>query len=215
MMNISRTTALFAAFGFLILSVLCFVFLIQPSYGTIMELRIATVKVVGDIQQKEDAVAKIQALVSKYQNLSDIRELFSKSLPSSLDSAAITGEVNVIAQRNFLAVESITYEVVPIAPLPDPKRNSKFGYGGMKLKVVVAGPYANIKGFISGLESSMRIFDVKSILFESPDELLAVQNTMKAEVVFVTYYQSNQEIVPTVRAVPTSGSGSVPRPGAL
>lgn len=199
MTKISRTTALLAAFGFLILSLILFVFLIKPLYATIMALRISTVQIVGDIEQKEDAISKIQALVAKYQNLSEIRDLFSQSLPHSIDSAAITGEMNLVAQKNLLAVESIAYEAISVSSLPDPMSNTKYGYGGMRVRVLVIGSYVNIKSFISGLESSLRIFDIKTIRFESSDERLALQGIIKAEVTFNTYYQSNQETNPLVK----------------
>lgn len=198
MTSISRTNALLAAFGFLVASVLIFVFLMKPLYAVIMALRASTEQIVSDVREKEDAVSKIQELVSKYQNLSEIRDLFSQSLPYSIDSAAVTAEANVIAQKNLLAVESVGYEVVPVKPLPDPARNAKYGHGGLIVKVAVVGSYANIKNFILGLESSIRIFDVKSIRLDAGDEKNALANSIKAEIFFATYYQSDQESNPAL-----------------
>lgn len=211
-MHFSRTTALIAGFGFLVGAAMVYIFLMKPSYTTLTAFRVQTAQVALDITEKQSVAEKIRELITTYQSVAVIRDLLARSLPSNgIDAAAVTGEINAIAEENLVSLLTLSYEAVPIAALPDPTKNAKYGYGGMKVKIEVVGSYEHIKDFAIGLESNMRIFDIKDMKIESVDEKLARANILRGEVTIQTYYQSDQE-PPATRSARSSApaqSGAV------
>ena len=83
------------------------------------------------------------------------------AIPDSVDAPNVIAEVETVANKNQVALSSMT----PPAVSAGNASNS-----GMAVNVSVSGTYTNVKSFINSLETSIRFSKISNISISSSDE---------------------------------------------
>lgn len=112
----------------------------------------------------------IQSMIKYEKDNSDLIELFTSALPNSVDQVDISIELSEIATKNGLSLETITFS--------DQKTNQDLSKRAkidkqtfaQNISVTFDGPQNSASKFISDLESSIRIYNIRNILIARKGE---------------------------------------------
>lgn len=160
------------------LVILLAVFAIQPTLGTIAQLR-------SEIEQKEALVVKLQSknntlqsAKQQYAQEEENIELLSQALPSTADLIPALKTLEKIATDSNVIIRTLSVRQIPdeTSELPTNKTAQKIN---LPLTISVVGRYADIKEMVKVLGETRRTYDVVAISFnleESRQDLLLSAN---------------------------------------
>lgn len=157
------------AIALLILSVGLFYTLTSPYYEKVKVLRASA----QDYQNVLNNISRIREtrdqLLVNYEKIPKAElERLGKVLPDYVDTVRMAQELDSIASRYGIALKNVRIDTsaVEAASLPVLPEYAK-PYDKAALSFAFIADYANFRRFIEDLEKSLRVMDVKSLVFQN------------------------------------------------
>ncbi|MCU0660619.1 MAG: type 4a pilus biogenesis protein PilO [Candidatus Pacebacteria bacterium] len=189
---------LFIPILLLLVSVGTFAFYINPTYQEVQSLRAEKAEYDAALNNSKILQSIRGSLSDKYKSIdpNNIAKL-SKLLPDNVDNIKLILEIQRIASTYGMTLQNVKFDteqkptqtanqagfVTSGAAQSGPKKD----FGTFDLEFSTQGSYANFVSFLSDLERSLRIVDVKSISFTSQNAQ-AGSDTYKYDFKITTYW---------------------------
>jgi len=197
--NSKRLVSIIGALLAAVVALVVFFDLIQPEFTNIQNTK-GQIAAENDIYQTESqAIAAAQKAIDAYRTQQgQAGGTLALVLPTSQDIAGAITQVFGLAQNNGIALQgvSISAPSVQLQAVTTGSSTSKVvkPLGSMSLQISGAGTYENFKNFIAGIETNIRIFDLKNVTLSQANQAGAVasaKDAMNFNLTVVTYYQTN------------------------
>ena len=157
-----------AATILLLLSLGIFYTYISPQYGAAQELAAQAAEyraIVENVARIGEARANLQTV---YESIPlTEKERIMKVLPSSIDAVGLSRDLDTIAAQYGISIKSVQVDTAadPTAP-SSLTSDSGRPYERAKVSFSFVSNYANFTKFLSDVEKSLRIMDVKTLTFQ-------------------------------------------------
>jgi Tfp pilus assembly protein PilO len=205
--NSKRLTSILLALGFVVIALVALFDLIQPAYANMMMTKGQIAGAQSFLTTEKTAVAQAQQLISQYQNQSQSSQSTMLALPSGPDAAGAVAQIYGLAQNNNITIQTIGISPPTLEQVTQPSTGGSGTastvqiikpLGQIVLQITAAGSYENLKSFLMGLETNIRIFDVQGISITPAQTPVVVGknlNTVSPDlftynIKVVTYYQA-------------------------
>ncbi len=181
-----RALSIILAAGLLIAGLSVYSTFIREEYAAIQDLRgkLAAKQQVLELEAK--AIAQVKNLIINLDNLENVRGTFAQILPEGEDFSSLISHINSLSQINGILLHSINTSYLPVAPSPV-RRSFAKNIGGIRLELKFSSPYVLGRDFISALERTKRIMDVKNIKIQSADS--SGKDALDYSITVDTYFQ--------------------------
>lgn len=181
------------SFAFIAIALVLYINFIKPTYADIKTDQGRLAALTESNQQYKDIFNKLKGISDDLKKSPDLQNRISMSLPLSANAPDSLNQITSIASANGLSVVSVDIIEAPIIPTANIKPDSVSiikGIGVLKNNIRVSGPYAQIKSFLQGVESGVRISSIRSVKI---DRLVNVpnQDAFSVTIEIETYYQAN------------------------
>jgi len=135
------------------------------------------------VKEEAETIKAVQVLLDKYINIPQLQDSLSLSLPTEERVPSIVNQIQGIAGLSGVVIESINLRTLPI----EPTRGKSLikAVGTIEITVKAQSSYESLKQYIEGIETNMRIMDIRSIRASDEDGGGVLSYTM----VVNTYYQ--------------------------
>lgn len=148
----------------------------SKTYTDIQDLRIKQAEYSDALTNAAELQAVRNQLVEKY-NLFDTETLaeLKKLLPDNVDNIKLILEINDVAVKYGMSLKNVKFQSNSSAsPTSIEESNARLAekkkaYSAFNVEFSTEGTYSNFVLFIADLEKSLRIVDVNSIAFSSPE----------------------------------------------
>ena len=194
-----RLTSAFIALALFIAAFVVFFDMVQPAYGTLMAARGQLVSEQQTLQNESSTISQIESVMAKYASQPAAQAEVNEALPVGADMANAVTQVYGLAQVNNLNVQNIGISLSSNAN----GQMVAFGdaatagllarpTGTIAFNITANGTYENFLNFLSGLQSNLRIFDVRQVSIQNATTLGSkggVQDMFNYAVTVDTYYQ--------------------------
>ncbi|MEX0935025.1 MAG: hypothetical protein WDZ70_01735 [Candidatus Paceibacterota bacterium] len=167
----------------IIISIAVFFFFIKPTYSR-----------VGESQVEEERFNELLSRTNELRDLRDDRleefnsldandvDRLTKFLPDNVDNIKLLIELDGIATRHGMVVRDVSFaNQEEEGQLP---QSGNQELGELLVQFVVSSPYGRFVDFLSDLENSLRLVDVRRISFEITEESDFTEYTVS----LVTYW---------------------------
>jgi Tfp pilus assembly protein PilO len=181
--------------------------LVQPAYDSSETKKGQYQAERNFLDSQKDTIKSVQDLITKYQNQESTQRGIDLSLPTTMDLSGAIAQVTGMAAQSALLIDKISITSPSI-----PKKNTAAGdttstasfaaalqkpIGTIVLHIQLIGGYANVKQFISFLETNIRIFDVTAIAIAQAQQTKSgnsgnaktVEDRFSYDITATTYYQ--------------------------
>lgn len=182
-----RILSIGLSFALLIGTVLVYFNLIVPEVQIVMKMR-------GEINAKERlytnqkaAVDKVKGLIAQFKNIETLRQTVSLALPNGEDVIGALRQIEGSARATNVVLASLN--VKSSAGIRAPSQQLFIRrLGTIEISVSAKGPYESLKQFLSLLETSVRVMNLKDVNFQPGSAARgSAEDTLKATV--EVYYQ--------------------------
>jgi Tfp pilus assembly protein PilO len=203
--NSKRLTTLLIALGLIVVSLVIFFDLIQPEYANILQTKGQIVGEQGLYTTESAAVATAENVISEYQQQQSSGTI-AEVLPTDEDVAGTIAQIYGLAQNSGIAIQSlgISSPAIEAQTLSGSASTTLTQpLGSFSLQISAAGTYENFQSFLTGIETNIRIFDVKSVTLtpvgstgasggsSEKGAAPATQDFFTYSLTIETYYQTN------------------------
>lgn len=182
------------SFTFIAMSLVLYINFIKPTYADIKvdQGRLAAIN--DKNQTYKDIFGKLKGISDELKKSSDLQDRVSMALPLTANTSDSVNQLTSIASANGLAITSIDLIESPILPSTAGKSDAASivkGTGVLKNNLRLVGSYAQIKSFLRGVESGVRVSSIKTFKI---DRVLNAPNpdTFNIALEIETYYQITQ-----------------------
>jgi Tfp pilus assembly protein PilO len=173
--TLKRTMSLVISLLFLLGTVMVYSIFIRPEYDIVNELRGTLVSKSNLLAEQKAIINQVQQLLSEYKNSARVQEAVSLSLPRTEEVASVFAQLQALAQANNLFIE-----IFGVQSLPPKQTISSRGelavvkdVGIVQVNLKISGGYEDLKSFLRGMETNIRVMDLISLRLEksgrSPD----------------------------------------------
>ncbi len=181
-------------------ALITFLNFIRPVYAEVQKLKGEVLVRERFVANEQEAVKKVQQLISAYNNKIEFRNLISLTLPLTVDVSGALTQLAGLVQNDTLGAQSFSM---------NEEGGSSFGEGGgvepqaqggalhltrplgkLALQVSFTGSYDNIKSLLEKIESNIRVFDVASFSIAPTGK--PNQDLYKVDLKVATYYQKEK-----------------------
>lgn len=141
---------------------------INPQYQEVVELQ----SLAGDYRNVLDNVSIISEtrdqLISSYRNIptSEIERL-SKVLPDKADAVRLALDLDTIASNHGITIDQVSVFTGNEQGASIIRQDNSGPYKITPVSITFVSNYQNFAGFLEDLEKSLRLLDVKSIVFDT------------------------------------------------
>lgn len=192
-----RLTSILLSLLFVVAALLVLFDLVEPAYGDLMAMKGELATGQGFLSQEQSIITKTQNLISQYQSDSTAKNNLALAMPSGPDVSGALAQIYGLATANNLVVQNITVSAPSVqaaaartgaptlAEIVKPQGSITFQFSAV-------GSYENMKSFLAGLESNIRIFDIKTLSLQpgtSGVKGLTGTDVFTYSVAVTTYYQ--------------------------
>lgn len=143
---------------------------IRPVYEDIKKLRGEAAVKQQALDDQDNAIKQVQALIKEFESVSQLQEKISLFLPLDEAIPQSLAQLDSLSRISGVSLDSVIPQYAP----PDPAAKKKEGLafmiksvGKIKFTVKVSGSYEGLKDFIKGLADSIRIFDISDFKIDS------------------------------------------------
>ena len=197
-----RLLSIIIALLLVIVALVVFFDLIQPEYADILQTK-GQIAAENDLYQTESqAVASAQKVLGEFQKQQGGgSSAVALALPTGEDLAGAIAQVYGLAANNNLAIQSLTLSAPTLQGTGSGAQTAATTkpLGSFSLQVNAIGTYENFKNFISGIETNIRIFDVRGATIAPASQAAtggktiapASQDLFNYTMTIVTYYQTD------------------------
>jgi hypothetical protein len=136
---------------------------VEPAYNEIQVKRGQLAGRVDAVKRYQAVAKKINDLLSKYNNVSQIREEVNLILPIEVNIPLALNQFTGLAEMNKLKMQSI--DIKPLAVRQSVRQQSSFvrGIGVVRLSSSLVGDYDSLKNFIKSLETNINLMDLVNL----------------------------------------------------
>jgi hypothetical protein len=202
-----RFVSALLAMCFFVAAFVVFFDFVQPAYNALMT---AKGKLAGErqlLQNESTTIAQVKSVMSAYAGQNDAARSIGQILPLGENIAGAAAQIYGLASADNIAIQAMSLSFS--APAQGTARvvsvsgtGSDTGFtsgvamrptGTIAFSVTANGNYESFKNFLSGLETNMRIFDVKQLSIQ-PSAGSGSQKTANSFTYLLTvntYYQTN------------------------
>lgn len=156
-----RALSLVAAAALVVGGLIIFTTLVIGAYSDVQRLRGELSAKSELYQTQSQQFTQVQNLIAQYQGVTRLQESLTLALPFKEDSADVVNQLNFLAQRNGILINSISLELAPVKK--ETKTTLVKGFGALRLSLKLNGSYASFKGFIGDLEANIRVMDLADL----------------------------------------------------
>ncbi len=153
-----RALSLLAAAALVVGGLIIFTTLVTGAYGDVQQLRGELSAKSELFQNQSEQFTQVQNLIAQYQGVTRLQESLNLALPLKEDSAGVMNQLNALAQKNGILINS-----AGLAPLPVKKETRTVlvkPFGILELSLKLIGSYAGFRNFLADLESNIRMMDL-------------------------------------------------------
>ena len=200
--------------GFIVVAFIVFFDLLQPAYANLETAKSQELSQDNFISNEQQIVSQVKSLISSYASQSAGQQSVGMALPSGENLAGALAQIYGLASADNIAVKNIGIAVQAPQPQAATAPSSAVassgggqiaqaaaggsivkGVGIINLQITAEGSYEGFKSFLHGLETNIRIFDMKS--FSIQQSSLAFGKAVNPDnfiynIGVATYYQSVQ-----------------------
>jgi Tfp pilus assembly protein PilO len=181
------------AFAFIAIALVLYINFIKPTYANIKADQGRLAALIKRNSEHADIFGKLKDVSGELRKSPDLQNRASMALPLSANTADSLNQIVSIASANGLSITSVDVVEAPVVPAPIGKSDTSSimkGTGVLKNNIRVTGSYAQIKAFLQGVESGVRISSIRSFKI---DRALNVTNpdSFNGMLEIETYYQTS------------------------
>lgn len=197
-------------FAFLVLVVAAVVFFefVQPEYGNLMALKGQVSAQQQFLANQQEIATKMQSVLASVGNQASSSQAVNLALPVGVDSAGAIAQLYGLAGASSLTIQSVgislqaaqqTASQSTAASAPGTANVASLikPAGSITFQVTASGSYEGLKTFLQGLETNVRIFDVKALSIKPVPTVTTAgavvngsQDLYNYSITVVAYYQS-------------------------
>lgn len=188
-----RFISILLSFVFIAAAMVVYINFIKPTYATIKADQGKLAAEEQKNQEYKDIFNKLTNVHKSLQQAPDLQGRISMALPMQANAADSMNQITAIAMANGLRVVSVDITEAPIIPAVTVKPGAVSlvkSIGVLRNSVRVSGSYSELRAFLQGIESGVRISSLKSMRI---DKMVAATNPdmFDAALEIETYYQVN------------------------
>ena len=169
---------------------------IQPAYDDVQKLK-SEVRVREEfVSAQQEAVKRVQGLISKYNNQTELWEVFSLTLPFEKDVSGALTQLAGLVQNTTLGASGFSISGAAVSSEAGKSRNTQGEavdlsrpLGNLQFQFSFTGSYDNSKNFLEKLEHNIRVFNVSSLSLSPAGK--SNQDLYRVDMQAETYYQKN------------------------
>ena len=192
-----RFISILLSFTFVAISLVLYINFIKPTYNDIKTDQGRLAAIEDKNQQYTDIFTKLKGTLDELKKSPDLQNRVSMVFPLSANTSDSLNQITSVAAASGLTISSV--DVSESATLPSAasagKDNSASiikGIGVLKNTFRASGSYAQVKAFLQGIESGVRISSIKTVKFDKGGIGVVAQDLLNITVEVETYYQANQ-----------------------
>lgn len=163
--SVKRALSIVLSAGLLIAGLTVFTTFVRDEYSAIQELRGKSNAKDQVLELERKAIDQVRGLITSLESLENVRGAFSQILPESEEFSSVVSHINALAQMNGVVLQGINSSYLPIMPSPV-RRSFAKNIGVIRMEIKFSGPYVLGRDFISALERTKRIMDIKNFSIE-------------------------------------------------
>ena len=171
--------------GLLIGAVVVYSNFVVPTYSDIQTLKDKQLADENLLNDQRDAINAVNKLLGQYQSLTDIQNSISTVLPIQEEVPSIVEQIQGIAGLNNMTITGLSLQYPPIKAVPKDSLIKPVGI--VRITVKFTGDYRNVKGYLEGLETNIRLMDVSSLSVDVGGA--AGKTALNYSLIIDTYYQ--------------------------
>ena len=145
---------------FFLAAVIIGVILIWPKYQEGLKTQLEIGQVIARVQDQKSFFSDLRDLSEKLNQYSDQFKLIKSAIPEEANLPILYDFFQKFCSQKGLILTSISSNIGSIS--------KETGIQEIDINLGVLGSYSSFKNFLSSLEKSARLFEVKSISFSSP-----------------------------------------------
>lgn len=183
-----------------VIALVLFFDLVQPEYADFEQTK-GTLAGENQLYQTESqAVNTAKKIIAQFQQQVQGEQTVGLAMPTREDIAGALAQVYGLAASNGVNVQGVSISSPTIQPAPAGGTTGAATkpIGSFSLQVSAVGSYESMTSLISGLETNIRVFDVKNISLAPAQTNAAVakgapvtQDLFTYNITVITYYQTN------------------------
>lgn len=194
MKNISkRFISVLLSFAFIAVAMVVYINFIKPVYADIKKDQAELAVLTQKNKNSKEVFDKLKVVLGELKQSSDLQNRVSMTLPLDPNASDSLNQVTAVALANGLTVSSIDIADAPIVPTAGVKTGTVSlvkSTGVLRNTVRASGSYAQVRSFLQGIESSVRLSSIKSLKvgkISTPTN----PDVFSVNVEIETYYQTN------------------------
>ncbi|MBI5220802.1 MAG: hypothetical protein HY978_03120 [Candidatus Liptonbacteria bacterium] len=170
--------------------------LIQPAYGEVQQIRSEQISRENFLAKQRAAVEQVKNLITATRSEQELQRVLSLALPTQPDPAGAIAQLDGIAEGNRLALKGLSISLSEQQASGGQADQAQSGaanslarpLGSATFQIRFASTYEDMKAFLRGVETNLRLFDVRSINLQPPAKIGDTKYDL--EMVLETYYQT-------------------------
>lgn len=187
-----RFISILLSFVFFAGALVLYINFIKPTY---QEIKVDQGKLAA-MQQKgmeyKGVFGKLKQVLASIKQSPDLQNRISIAFPLNSNVGDSMNQITAVALANGLTITSIDINDAPVIPATTAKPGAVSlikGVGVLRNTIRVGGSYAQIRTFLQGVESGVRISSIKAVKFDKVPNVPG--DVINATVEIETYYQIN------------------------
>ncbi len=151
---------------------------IKPTMETIGTQRGEIISKENLFTNKTQAVTEVKNIISQLENSGNFSDKVSLAIPRGASVTDALHQIYAIAKTNQVDLTQFSAEMQPFVSAPENEGIVK-RLGSLAVVIGARGEYRNLKTFLEGLETNIRVANVNEATFE-PLQSSALQGTVSA-----------------------------------
>jgi len=166
---------------FLAAALFVYLYFIEPAYQDEQVMKSKQISQQSFLDNESSVIKHVKNLIDTYHGQLQIQEAVSMALPSEEDEAGALAQVYGLIQESGLQLQAVSVaDNVSVVQSQSAGAANNFetklqkSLSSVVIQLKTSGSYEEFKGFLSKLETNIRIFDLKTLNIQSA--LLTQQN---------------------------------------
>ena len=190
-----RLTSIIVALVCIVAALIVLFDLVQPEYGNVVSLKSQLAGEQSLLATEQAAVSNVNQSLKNYANESQAAQSVALAVPNNEDPAGALAQIYGLAQANGIAIQSITVSQPSLPQQSSTSSVANLPLASVSFQINAAGSYEAFQNFISGLQTNVRIFDVKTLSITAAPSVAGSksgtsQDNFNYNLTVVGYYQA-------------------------
>lgn len=165
---------------------------IRPAYFDSQDIKSQQLGKSLFLREEQDAISRVQNLISSYGVQNRVREAISMALPAEEDVGGAIAQLYGLSKNSGLSFHSASISVAGLkAATEDGQPTLQKPVGPINFVLRLSGTYDELKKFLEFLETNIRIFDVQNLSLGSLGTAAGGTGPQEFnyDLLLLTYYQ--------------------------